>query len=313
STLRQLTPAIAAADVHLFDPVDPARGLDQGVAINYFLKAPAQRVVLDILDARGQVLRSFNNDTTGAGAARAAAGGDDDDEGGGRAGGPARTSNRVGVNRFVWDTRHTGPTTFPNMILWAAGSNGPRALPGDYSVRLRVDGRAPATQSFSLRPDPRSSATMADLQAQFELAIQVRDRTSAANEAVIRIRDVKAQIDDRVKKASSNMKLPDAAQQLKDKLSRVEEELYQVRNQSNQDPLNYPIKLNNKLAALLGAVEGVDGRPTAQSHEVMRELSARLDQQLNWLNTIFTVDVPRFNTEWLRGTEPIRVPGRPVS
>lgn len=222
-------------------------------------------------------------------------------------------TNRAGVNRFTWDARHPGPTTFPNMILWAAGSNGPRALPGDYSVRLRVGERAPLTQPFSMKLDPRAaSVTLADLQAQFDLAMQVRDRTSAANEAVIRIRDVKAQVDDRVKKAN-NMKMGDAAQQLKGKLSRVEEELYQVRNQSSQDPLNYPIKLNNKLAALLGAVEGVDGRPTAQSFEVFRELSARLDQQLNWLNTIFTVDVPKFNNDWLRGVEPIRVPARPIT
>ena len=89
-----------------------------------------------------------------------------------------------------------------------------------------------------------------------------------------------------------------------------------MRNQSNQDPLNYPIKLNNKLAALLGAVEGVEGRPTAQSFEVFQELSARLEQQLNWLNTIFTVDVPAFNNEWIRPArlEPITVPpARPIT
>jgi kynureninase len=139
--------------------------------------------------------------------------------------------------------------------------------------------------------------------------MQVRNRTSEANEGVIRIRNVKSQIDDRVKKAN-DPKMADAAQQLKDKLSRVEEELYQVRNQSSQDPLNYPIKLNNKLAALLGAVEGVEGRPTAQSYEVFKELSARLDQQLTWLNTIFIQDVPRFNTQWLRSRnlDPITVP-----
>jgi hypothetical protein len=106
------------------------------------------------------------------------------------------------------------------------------------------------------------------------------------------------------------------ARELKEKLSRVEEELYQVRNQSSQDPLNYPIKLNNKLAALLGAVEGVEGRPTAQTYEVFKELSARLDQQLNWLNTIFSQDIPRFNTQWLRprNLDPITVPApRPVT
>jgi photosystem II stability/assembly factor-like uncharacterized protein len=321
SSLRQITPAVAAAQTHLFDPVDPVRGLDQAVAINYFLKQPARSVALDIVDARGQVVRSFNSAdsaSAGGGRGRGGGGGDDPDEegGGGRGGPPPRVSNRAGVNRFTWDMRYPGPTTFPNMILWAAGQNGPRAIPGNYSVRLRVDERAPMTQAFGIRMDPRApNVTAADLQAQFDLAMQVRNRTSEANEAVIRIRNVKGQIDDRMAKAN-NTKARDVAQQLKDKLSRVEEELYQVRNQSSQDPLNYPIKLNNKLAALLGAVEGVEGRPTAQSVEVFRELSARLDQQLNWLNTVFTQDVPRFNNDWIRpnNLQPIVVPAaRPIT
>jgi photosystem II stability/assembly factor-like uncharacterized protein len=320
SSLRQVTPAIAAAETHLFDPVDAVRGLDQSVSINYFLRRPAQRVALDIVDARGQVVRTFSSaDSAAAGGGRGrggGGGGDDEEGGGGRGGPPPRVTNRAGVNRFNWDLRHPGPTTFPNMILWAAGTNGPRATPGDYSVRLRVDDRAPLVQPFRIAMDPRAPhVTAADLQAQFDLAMQVRNRTSEANEAVIRIRNVKAQVDDRMRRAN-NVKASDAGQSLKDKLSRVEEELYQVRNQSNQDPLNYPIKLNNKLAALLGAVEGVEGRPTAQSFEVFRELSARLEQQLNWLNQIFTQDVPRLNNEWLRPArlEPITVPApRPVT
>jgi photosystem II stability/assembly factor-like uncharacterized protein len=315
TSLRQLNPNVIAANVHLFDPVDASRGLDQAVGINYFLKQPAQRVAIDIVDARGQLVRTFSS-TDSVPSGRGGGGGDEDEEGGGRGGAPPRVSNRAGVNRFNWDMRYPGPTTFPNLILWAAGNQGPRALPGDYTVRLRVDNLAPLSQSFRLRMDPRATGvTAADLQAQFDLAMQVRNRTSEANEGVIRIRNVKSQIDDRVKRAN-DPKMADAAQQLKEKLSRVEEELYQVRNQSNQDPLNYPIKLNNKLAALLGAVEGVEGRPTAQSYEVFKELSARLDQQLTWLNTIFMQDVPRFNTQWLRSRnlEPITVPpARPIT
>jgi hypothetical protein len=87
---------------------------------------------------------------------------------------------------------------------------------------------------------------------------------------------------------------------LKDKLSKVEEEIYQVRLQSNQDPLNYPIKLNNKIAALLNAVEGSEGMPTAQSNEVFTELSARLDQQLAWLKDILDRDVTAYNARWVQ-------------
>jgi hypothetical protein len=148
--------------------------------------------------------------------------------------------------------------------------------------------------------DPRlPHVTMADLQAQLELAMQVRNRTSEANEAVIRIRDIKTQIDERTKQANDN-RLTDAANRLKQSLSAVEEELYQVRLQSSQDPLNYPIKLNNKLAALLGVIENVDGRPTAQSYEVFRELSGRLDQQLRRLSEVLTREIPRFNEQWLK-------------
>ncbi|HSL70798.1 MAG TPA: hypothetical protein VK864_11190, partial [Longimicrobiales bacterium] len=321
TSLRQINPTVLAANAHLFDPVDAVRGLDQSVAVNYYLKSSGQKVDIDIVDARGALVRSFSSaDTAAAGGGRGGrggGGGEGGEEGGGRfGGGGGRVTNRAGVNRFTWDLRYPGPTTFPNMILWAAGTQGPRAIPGDYAVRLRIANTQPFTQQFSIKMDPRAPhVTQADLQAQFDLAMRVRNRTSEANEAVVRIRNVKTQIDDRMKKANDS-KLGDMANQLKEKLSRVEEELYQVRNQSNQDPLNYPIKLNNKLAALLGAVEGVEGRPTAQSYEVFKELSARLDQQLTWLNGIFNTDVPQFNERWLkpRNLDPVVVPApRPVT
>jgi hypothetical protein len=191
--------------------------------------------------------------------------------------------------------------------MWAASTNGPRVLPGDYQVRMTVNNQASQTQKFTIRADPRAPhVTLADLQAQFELAMQVRARLSQANEAVIAIRDVKAQVDDRVKKAN-DPKFEHGARMFKDKLSKVEEELYQVRNQSNQDPLNYPIKLNNKIGALMGAVEGVEGRPTAQTLEVFNELAARLDQQLNWLEQIFAQDLQQFNENFIKwkNLEPI--------
>ena len=56
----------------------------------------------------------------------------------------------------------------------------------------------------------------------------------------------------------------------------MEEDLYQVRNRSNQDPLNFPIKLNNQMAALARSIETGDARPTDQSYVVFRELSERL-------------------------------------
>ncbi len=313
--LRQLNASLARQNVVLFKPADAARGLDQNVAITYFLRQPAQKVTIEILDAQGKVIRTLTGtaDTTRA---RTTAGDDDDDEGPRRQ--PPRVSVRAGTNRYLWDMRSEPATTFPGIVMWAASGNGPRLVPAAYQVRLTADNQPPQTQSLTIRMDPRAPhVTLADLQAQHALALQVRNRLSQANEAVIAIRSVKEQVDDRVQKANDS-KFEHAARLFKDKLSQVEEEIYQVRNQSNQDPLNYPIKLNNKIGALMGAVEGVEGRPTAQSYEVFNELSARLEQQLNWLEQIFARDLPAFNEQWIKwkGLQPIErkpVEAKPVA
>ena len=304
--LRQLNQRLVAQNVVLFKPADASRGLDQNVAVTYYLKEPAKSITLEILDAGGRLVRTFKGapDTTST---RTPGAGSDDDDDFPRGNPNPKVPVRAGTNRFQWDMRSQPASTFPGLIMWAANTNGPRVLPGNYQVRLTADNQRAQTQSFAIRPDPRlPNVTMADLQAQHELATRVRDRLSQANDAVIAIRDVKQQVDDRVKKAS-DAKFEHAARLFKDKLSAVEEEIYQVRNQSNQDPLNYPIKLNNKIAALMRAVEGVDGRPTAQSQEVFNELSARLDQQLSWLEQVMTRDLPAFNQQWVvpKGLPPI--------
>jgi hypothetical protein len=294
SGLRQLDPRVVSAPVHLFVPVDPVRGADNSLVVSYHLAQPADSVRIDFLDAQGQLIRGFTGlrDTAAARlrAERSPAAITDDDEPG-RA--PARgPATAAGMNRFSWDLRYPGPTTFPNLIMWAASANGPRLIPGEYQVRLVADGQI-RTQSFRLRPDPRvPDVTPADLQAQLELALKVRDATSAANESVILIRSVKEQVADRVGRDGS-VRQQGAA--LTTRLSQVEEALYQVRNRSTQDPLNYPIRLNNKLAALLGAVEGVPGRPTRQAYQVFEMLKAQLDERLGSLRQILETDLASFN------------------
>jgi len=306
--LRQLSATVAQADAHLFDPGDVIRSVDDGVAIYYYLGKPADTVTLEILDASGRSIRTFTGvrDT-----ARAKAAGNEAD-GGFRGAPPARVATDAGLQRFVWDIRYPGFTDFPGMILWAAANRGPRAVPGTYQVRLTAHGKT-MTQSFEIRKDPRlTNVTQADLQAQFDLAMRIVEKTSEANEAVILIRALREEIDGRVGK-TNDRRVASAADELKRKLAAVEEEIYQVRNRSNQDPLNYPIKLNNKIAALLGVVETGDGRPTAQSYQVFDELSARLADQLRTLETVLGRDLERFNDQLRRaGLEPVRRPEPPA-
>ncbi|MEY4095648.1 MAG: hypothetical protein RLZZ53_2847, partial [Acidobacteriota bacterium] len=137
----------------------------------------------------------------------------------------------------------------------------------------------------------------ADLAAQFALSVRVRDKVTEANQAVIDIRALRQQINDRLQKVSARRK--NEIQKLADAvlvpLTAVEEEAYQVRNRSGQDPLNYPIKLNNKIAALAGVIESADAKPTDQSVEVFNELSAQLDAQIQKMNDTLKKQLPLLN------------------
>jgi len=151
------------------------------------------------------------------------------------------------------------------------------------------------TQDFVIKRNAAvPTVTDAGLQEQFKLAKAINDKVTVANEAVIRIRNLKSQIADRIGKAS-DQKLKAVAQTLTDKLTDVEGEIYQYRNRSSQDPLNYPIRLNNKLAALQGIVESGDNRPTDQSYTVFKNLSSQLDQQVARLDALVRTELTALN------------------
>ncbi|HEU4565195.1 MAG TPA: glycosyl hydrolase, partial [Gemmatimonadaceae bacterium] len=294
--LRQIGPGVERAALHLYRPRPAVRRVYDAV-FQYRLAAPADTVKVEVLDSAGAVIRTFvgaRKDSTRRDSARTA---------------PARAASRVagcdvrsqtpptppvaaGLNQFTWDGRYPGAATFECMVIWSARpENGPLAPPGRYQVRVtaidaRSGTRETRTQPFTLRRDPRIRATDADLAAQFALARQVSVRTSAANEAVIRIRALRDSIDARLAASGSGDGVRAAGDSLRRALSAVEEELYQVRNRSGQDPLNFPIKLNNRLAALQRSVETGDGRPTAGAYKVFRELSAELDRHLARLKEI---------------------------
>ena len=183
------------------------------------------------------------------------------------------------------------------MIMWAASTRGPVAPPGTYQVRVTADGES-QTQSFAIRREPHvlANVTDADLQKQFDLAMKVRNRTSEANEAVLLVRGIKPQIKDRQSKLDSKTgATAKALDDLEKRLSAVEGEVYQVKNQSGQDPLNFPIKLNNKIAALQGVIESADTPPTQQSEEVFDMLSTRLAAQLEILDNTVKTKLPQVN------------------
>jgi len=162
-------------------------------------------------------------------------------------------------------------------------------------VRLTA-GTAPAqTVPFTLINDPRTTATAADLVAQFDFLIKVRDKTSEANNAVRTIRNVRAQIEERV--AGGSRALRREADRILAAMAAVEGEVYQVKNQSSQDPLNFPVKINNKIAALNGVAASGPYRPTDQTVAVYEEVSQMLRVQTDRLEKILREDLERLNRQ----------------
>lgn len=290
--LRQLDESMADDDVHLFEPADPVLGVHGSLRVAYLLGEDVDAATVEILDADGNVIQSYE------GTASDEEEGDEEESGGGGwwGGGSPEVAVSAGLHSLTWNLRYPGAASFPNLIMWAASTRfGPAAPPGEYTVRFTADGFT-QEQSFEIEPDPRRpDVTVADLQEQFRFSMEVQGKVTEANNAVRLIRGIEEQIDARVEARPEDAELAGAAETLEASLNAVEGEIYQVRNRSNQDPLNFPIKLNNRIAALLGVVQGAPGRPTAQSYEVFEMLSGLLGEQLSALQQILDQDLPRFN------------------
>jgi hypothetical protein len=192
------------------------------------------------------------------------------------------------------------------MILWGASTNGPAVPPGRYTVRLVADGRTLSSPVTVVR-NPSFTATDADLRAQYAFSRRVRDRVNEANQAVIDIRRVKAQLDDRLARSKDSV-LAARGTTLRANATAVEENVYQVRNQSNQDPLNFPIKVNNRLATLMSMAERGDGAPTTNMPEIYGILSTELGGYLAQLGEVWRTDLAATNAELRRLGLPVLDP-----
>jgi photosystem II stability/assembly factor-like uncharacterized protein len=308
----------------------PGRGTNPpaGAVIDYYLKeappaAQAGKVKLEILTADGKVIQTFvGKPAEAAGdkksekakaaatpakeeekeekaekgenaekAEKAEAAPEEDEE-------KPKISTEAGHNRFVWDLRWPAAAKFPGMILWSGDPVEPLAMPGRYQARLTAGGVSLA-HPFEIRKDPRSSATQADLEAQFQFLQEVHDKLTETHDAIRRIRDVRAQlleIEKRLAKDDAQKPVVAAAKEIDKKMTEVEETLYQTKNRSEEDPLNFPIKLDDKLNSVADSASLGDNRPTAQAVAVKNQVTAAIDAQLARLRQIWEADLAHFNS-----------------
>ena len=222
---------------------------------------------------------------------------------------------KKGANQFVWNMTYDGAERLKGMILWWASLDGPRAIPGQYKVSLKVEPKSDDTvtsststglstgsfemsQTFNILADPRAESTLADIQKQFQFIKSVNKTMDKAHKSIKKIRNINAQLAAFQKqyKDDDNVKdLVGKAKALEEQLSDIEKALYQTKNRSGQDPLNFPIRLTNKLGHLNSLVRMGDFAPTEQDIAVKNELTIKIEKQLSNFNTILNNEVKAFN------------------
>ncbi len=205
---------------------------------------------------------------------------------------------KKGGNTFVWDTRGKGAEKLDGMILWWASLDGAKAVPGSYKVHLNVNGDT-STETFKIVPDPRAEASVQEMQEQFNFITDINTTIDKAHQSIKKIRKINTQLDafsSQYKDNEATKELVMKAKAMKERLEEVEKALYQTKNRSNQDPLNFPIKLTNKLGHLNSLVAIDDFPPTEQDIAVKNELTGKINKQLDTFDAVISKELQEFNS-----------------
>jgi DNA repair ATPase RecN len=192
---------------------------------------------------------------------------------------------------------YPGAEKVKDMILWWASLNGPMALPGNYKVSLTV-GDITKSQNFTILKNPISETNLADATAQFNFINDINTKVTEIHKALKNVKKVRAQVTSLQKSISDKLKhseLLDYADSLLKEIKVIEETLYQTKSKSNQDPLNFPIRLNNKLAHLNSLTRIGSYAPTEQAINFKNEITEEIDNQLSKLYDLFKIKVKVLN------------------
>jgi hypothetical protein len=202
-----------------------------------------------------------------------------------------------GANKFVWDGRTKGAEKLKGMIFWWANFNGAKVVPGTYKVSLLVNNEE-QSKTFKILADPRSEASIDDMQKQFDFVSDINKTIESAHQSIKKIRKINKQLETFTKQYANDKSVKDLvkkAEELKESFSEIEKALYQTQNKSNQDPLNFPIRLTNKLGHLNSLVTFDDFSPTDQDIAVNNELTSKVNKQIAVFDTLLTKEIKSFN------------------
>ena len=293
--LHQLNEEVVQSDFYLYQPKTSYRMQQRGgrrdarfegenhpngVLFQYYLKSfdrETDEVKLDILELNGDLIQSYGSKSK-------------------------ERSNRLevkaGGNRFTWNMRYPGFKDFKGMILYSSPNLGPKAVPGLYKARLSVNGTS-VEQEFRIVKDPRLPNTKEDYQKQFDFLISVRDKVSEAHQAIRDIRSTRKDLHYLKSKINGDealQEITEMANDLDQEMSVIENNIHMTKNQSYQDPLNYGIRINNRLAFLMADQQRGDYPPTDQAVEFKGEVEKELDKELQDLKILLKERIEKINS-----------------
>ncbi|MEP6615974.1 MAG: hypothetical protein ABJA57_05315 [Ginsengibacter sp.] len=201
-----------------------------------------------------------------------------------------------GMNQFVWNMNYAPAEKIEGMILFNGPVSGPKAAPGKYYVKI-VSNKDSIEKPFSILANPNYKTTQKEYEEQFDFLVTVRDKFSEIQKTIKDIREIRRQMGDFMSRQGKDSagEIKSMADTINKKMTKIEEALYQTKSKSSQDVLNYPIRLNDKIAGLYNYASSGNYAPTKQVREAYNELSARADVELNKFKTVLAVDLPKFN------------------
>ncbi|RXG24422.1 WD40/YVTN/BNR-like repeat-containing protein [Leeuwenhoekiella aequorea] len=291
SVLHQLNSSSKTSAVKLFKPKDTYRmdggsrknsndsgtNHPSGVMTYFYLPeydAKKDSISLTYFDAKNDTIKSYNSKVK-----------------------KDKLEIKEGANQFNWDMTYEGAERLDGMILWWASTEGPKQIPGTYTVKLNVNG-TDYTQSYSVLADPRSESSKEDMEAQFNFITRVNKTVDHAHQSIKKIRNINSQLsafEKQYKDNTATKDLREKSRKLREDLEEIEKALYQTKNRSGQDPLNFPIKLTNKLAHLNSLVSMGDFAPTDQDVAVKNMLTQQIEAELNKFDKLVNDEVSAFN------------------
>jgi photosystem II stability/assembly factor-like uncharacterized protein len=294
--LHQLNSALIEQDVILYKPKDAynmpggngktsrTAGTNHagGVSVNYFIKKKNDKdtIALSFYDTNNKLIKKYATNF------------DKEKK-------EELLKIENGNNVFNWDMMYPGAESVEGMILWWASLNGPMALPGAYKVDLSVNGKK-TSKNFNILRNPTSETTESDMKMQFDFINDINSKMTEIHKALKNVKKVSNQVEALKKSIKDKEKykvLLAYADSLVKDLTTIEETLYQTKSKSGQDPLNFPIRLNNKLAHLNSLTRIGHYAPTQQAIDFKNEITKEIDAELAQLKVLFENSVKELNKQ----------------